>query len=607
MPNLRESKKYSRVIGLSIIIFFVAPAILFAQEDTIPPKKNEFFNNMIDMIRRDTTQRSADEINKTEAEFLPFAGFIIRNINIVRLPFGTPFNDTTKKIKTTLTRIANSIHHTTRKDVIKNNLFFKQYDTIRPYLFSDNERYLRELLYIRDADFIVTRVRHTDSADVTVLVKDVFSLGGSIGSLGLKKTDVELREDNISGSGNAAVVYALYDANRKNDFAFGGELIRRNIKGTFIDQRIGYQSYYNSLHAPSQENYYYYNLKKPLLNRYMNFTYELDASYHSTANKYTGDSIYRSDFRYKYYQFESWLGYNFGSKTFTSKDEKRKLRLLAGLRIINKKFNQRPKKYQSLYNWEYADLTAILGSITFYRQNFFKAQYIYGFGRTEDIPEGVLISITGGHTIKQDLSRPFIGINFQQYGYNKQNNYIDVTLRSEGYLGGKRLEDVNLLASINYFDHLKTIYPKWQQRFFLNFSATHQINTVLNEPLFLTSAFGLPDYGRSYIGGNARISGEAESVFFSPWSLYGFRFAPILFANVTAFQPNKERMRLYSALGGGVRARNESLIFGTIEIKGIYFPGSNYRGERLGLSVSTNLIFKYNNQFVKKPDFIQVN
>ncbi len=607
MQAFQKSKKYSKALVLSVVCLSLFSANIFAQKDSIHRKNNVFFNHMIDIIRQDTTPPSPDKVSKVEREFLPFTGYIVRNIQIVRLPFGTSFRDTARRDNSTLTKLANTLHHLTRRKVIHNNLFFHKNDKLNPYLLADNERFLRELPYIRDADLMITPIGNSDSVDITVLVKDVFSIGGSIGSLGMKKSDIELREDNISGSGNAAVVYAVYDANRKNDFAFGGELVRRNIGGSFIDQRIGYQSYYSSLRAPKQENYFYYNLKKPLLNRYMKFTYELDASYHATSNKYSGDSIYFSDNRYRYYQFESWLGYNTAARKSPIKQEKSKLRLLTGLRILTRKFTVRPRKYQSEYNWQFADLTAILGSMTLYRQNFLKTQYIYGFGRTEDIPEGILISATVGHTIKQDLSRPFVGFNFEQYGFNKRNNYIDVTLRSEGYLGDHGIEDVNLLASVNYFDNLKILGKKWKQRFFLNFSATRQINTKLNEPLFLTNSFGLPEYGRVYIGGDTRISGKAESVFFSPWTLAGFRFAPILFANVTAFQPYQKKMSLYSTFGGGMRVRNESLIFGTIEIKGFYFPGSNYKGESLGLSLSTNVVFKYNTQFIKKPDFIQVN
>ncbi len=562
---------------------------------------------MIEMISRDTSQPAEDEVKRTDREFLPFRGFTIRRINIVRLPFGTSLDDTSHRSKTTLTNIANKLHHLTRKSVIEKNLFFKARDTINPYLLADNERFLRGLSYISHADFKISLVPNTDSADVTVFVKDVFSLGGDIGSLGLKKTDIEAREDNISGSGNAAILYGLYDANRKNDFAFGGELIKRNIGGSFMDQTLGYQSYYTSLKTPHQENYYYFNLKKPLLNRFMSVTYELDASYHSTSNKYNNDSVYLSDFRYRYYQFEGWLGYNINARGYRYINNPTRLRYLSGVRVITRKFGKIPTLYKTNYNWQFADLTAILASFTIYRQNFFKTQYIYGFGRYEDIPEGMEFSATAGQTIRADQSRPYINLSYDQYGFIKRNNYLHFTLKTEGYFAVKKLEDINMLASIDYFSSLKSLGAKWKQRLFLNFSATGQINPVLNEPLFLNSKYAMPEYGNDPRGGDLRITAKGESVFFSPWWLAAFRFAPIVSANLTAFKPYLDKTQLYSSIGAGIRARNESLIFGTIEIKGVYFPGGNYYHESFGIDLSTNIIFKYNTQFLKKPDFIQIN
>ena len=103
---------------------------------------------------------------------------------------------------------------------------------------ADNERYLRQLLYLQDADFFVRRTAPgSDSVDVTVEVKDVFSLGGAINSLGLKQTNLEFREDNFAGTGNAAVAYALYDDSRKNNFAFGGEYI---VGKNFVQHAHGF-------------------------------------------------------------------------------------------------------------------------------------------------------------------------------------------------------------------------------------------------------------------------------------------------------------------------------------------------------------------------------
>ena len=472
---------------------------------------------------------------------------------------------------------------------------------------ADNERFLRQLPYLQDAGFTILPVIGTDSVDIIVAVKDVFSLGGAIGSLGLQQSQVQVREDNFAGSGNAGVLYAFYDDKRKNKFAFGGEYIRRNIGSSFIDGNLGYQSFYPSIVGPKQENIYYLNLVKPLINRYMRWTYEFDIAYHSTKHEYNTDSVYRVNHRYQYYNIEAWAGYNLRAKDFTIQEESNKLRKLIGLRFINQKFQQIPSRYHSLYNWQFADITGLLATVSFYRQNFYKTQFIYGFGRNEDIPEGLLFSITSGYTIKQGLSRPFLGVNYERSHFNTRKNYISFTLRGEGFLNHTSIEDINLLGEIKYFDHLKAMGTKWKQRFFLNLGVAQQVNTILNQPLYANSQFGLPEYGISQIGGNLRVTAKAESVFFSPWSLVSFRFAPFIFSNVGVFSPYLSNAKLLSSVGGGIRTRNESFIFGTIELKGFYFPQRNFYREKFGIEFSTNVIFKYNSQFVKKPDFIQIN
>ena len=597
-------------------LFIALHFSLFAQIDTTnknpaDDKQNTktFLEKMINNFKKDTTEIDHDyEFKRNEDAFRPYDGYIIRNIYVKRLPFGISLSDTSRKLINWVTTLANDLHHITKTKVIRNNLFFKPGQPLKPFLMADNERFLRQLSYLQDADFRIDRIAPgSDSIDVIVEVKDVFSLGGAINSLGLKQSNVEFREDNFAGSGNAAVFYTLYDADRTNDFAFGGEYIRRNIGGSFIDGKIGYQSFYPTFRGPKEENNYYVNLVKPLVNRYMKWTYELDASYHSTRNMYPSDSLYFSDTRYHYYNVEAWAGYNINAKDFTIEQESSKLRKLIGIRFINQYFQQVPEKYQTQYNWQYANQRGILATLSFYRQNFYKTKYIYGFGRNEDIPEGLLLSFTAGYTKKQNISRPFLGFNYQRYQYNKKQNYLGYIIRAEGYLNHKSIQDINLLGSVNYFDHLKSMGSKWKQRFFLNFDLAHQVNTVLNEPLFANSQFGMPEYGRSLIGGTMRATVKAESEFFSPWSIVAFKIAPIFFSNLSVFSPYKTNLKILSSLGGGLRTRNESFIFGTIELKGYYFPQKNFHNESFSFSLSTNIIFKYNTQFLKKPDFIEVN
>ena len=168
---------------------------LFAQEDTAKIKdKKSLILKMVDSFKKDSTEvDEANELERNDKAFDKYQGLIIRNIEIKRLPFGTRSADTTQTLTNTLTNIANKIHHLTKNNVIKRNLFFKENDKIQPFLFADNARFLRQLPYLQDAEISVKKLSPTsDSADILVIVKDVFSLGGAIGSLGLKNTQLEI-------------------------------------------------------------------------------------------------------------------------------------------------------------------------------------------------------------------------------------------------------------------------------------------------------------------------------------------------------------------------------------------------------------------------------
>ena len=604
--------KYFLIIFLSTAfscIYFKS----IAQKDTANQEKT-FLGKVIENLKKDSAEIDySDELKTSEAAFKPYEGLVIRNIIIERIPFGVSIGDTSRRLINSLTKLANSLHHLTKEKVVRKNLFFKKGQPLQPYLMADNERFLRQLLYLQDAQFFVRKIApHSDSVDVFVEVKDVFSLGGAINSLGIKQSSVEFREDNFGGSGNAAILYSLYDQKREKNFAFGGEYDNRNIGGSFMDAKIGYQSFYPSIIGIKEDNNYYVDFHKPLVNRYMAFTYEFSASYHATRNLYNSDSIYFSDARYRYYNIEAWGGYNINAKDFTDLDESKKLRKLIGIRYVDQKFLRVPEKYESVYDWKYQTINAALGTLTFYRQNFYKTKYIYGFGRNEDIPEGLLISFTGGFTERQSAKRPFIGLDFESYHFNSKENYFSYKVAAEGYLHHSAVEDLNFMGSLLYFNHLNNLGPKWKQRFFINFDLAQQVNTVFNQPLFANSQYGLPEYGNEIldnerVGGTLRSTVKVESEFFSPWSLVAFRFAPFVFTNVSAFSPYQYKTKILSSVGGGIRTRNESLVFGTIEFKTYYFPQKNFYNERFRFSLSTNVIFKYNNQIIKKPDFIHIN
>ncbi|HEY0433370.1 MAG TPA: hypothetical protein VGC95_05830, partial [Chitinophagaceae bacterium] len=321
--------------------------------------------------------------------FERYRGRVIRSVTIRRLDFGTSITDTSRTLKTMLTRLANEFHHKTTENVIRNNLFFRPGDTLIPYLFADNERHLRDLPFLQDARISARKVG-ADSVDVTIFTKDVLSLGGDFRMHNTTKVSLALSEDNLAGTGHELLLRTFFDNKRNPKFAEGAEYTGRNLGGSFIDWNAGFLSFNKNFTTGSQnEETVYSGLERPLVNPYMKFTYAANVAWHETHEVYALDTAYDFNTRYRYYNYDAWAGWNTGAfKLSGEANRDNRARTLIALRYLQQRFSQVPGKYQGDYFYQYADIKAILGSVTIFRQDFYKTSYVYGFGLTEDIPEG---------------------------------------------------------------------------------------------------------------------------------------------------------------------------------------------------------------------------
>ncbi|WP_276481817.1 hypothetical protein [Paraflavitalea pollutisoli] len=546
--------------------------------------------------------------------FSIYNGRVIRSINVEVLDFGTAIADTSRRFKSKLTNLANSFHHKTRNHVIRNNLFFQVGDKVSPYLLADNERHLRDQPYMQDARIVIrSSDRSFDSVDVTIFTKDVLSIGGSFRMRNSTSVSGTLREDNLGGWGDRLQGSLLYDQRRKERVGYGAEYIKRNIGGSFIDGYIGFDNFNRAFNSGrNEEMTYYARLIRPLVHPYLRFTYAGEVAYHRTENMYLGDSVYKTDAQYEYYNYDTWIGWNTGAyKVGNVQNENDRLRTLLSMRFFRKQFQQVPDVFSQEYYYDYIDRTAALAALSIFRQDFYKVRYVYGFGRNEDVPEGMDLSFTAGYTQTQGRDRPYAGIDFQRFFFTEKEHYFNYTARVGGYFNKKVIEDVDVLFNLDYFSNLKTLSKNWKQRTFISAGFTLQANKELNEPLFLESPFGLPELrNNKRVYGEIRSTLKGESVFFSPWMFLNFRFAPFIFGNLTLLTPEKQELKksdLYSSIGGGLRSRNESLIFGTLEFKAFFFPRQNYFGDRWRFEFNTNVKFKYNRQFIKRPELILAN
>jgi hypothetical protein len=540
-----------------------------------------------------------------------YDGKIIRNIVLRGLPFGVPFADTSRKAEAKVIQIAESLHTPTRKEVIRNNLFFKKGDRFQATLVSDNEKHFRDLHYLRDASISVIR-EEKDSVDVLVMWKDVLSLGVGLQFISESVFGLSLIEDNFKGTGHSISLHALTEKDRRPHFGSGGDLILRNIKGSFTDGYAGFETYNNTINTGNRnEKTFYAGLLRPLVHPYLRFTFGVAADQHTTLNAFPDDTLYESDHRYRFYNYEIWGGWNVQALKVLRKLKDDRLRMLLGLRYFQQQFSEVPIRYQQQYYYLYPDISGTLASVTLFRQDFYKARYIYGFGRNEDIPEGLDIAWITGWTKKSGINRLYYGVNAQRFFFTANENYFRFTLKADGFARQQKMEDMNLMFNVEHLSRLLHLGTQWRQRYLTTFSVARQFRTVLNEPLFLQSDFGLQEWSSDTATlGHSRITLKTESVFYSGWHVAYFYFAPFVAGSICLFTPMGKtfaQSNWYQSISFGLRTRNESLVFNTIELRGYFFPVKNFRGRRWDVEVNTNIRFKYNKQFIKKSEIINVN
>lgn len=605
--------------GCYICIFFSAFIFIYnpvaAQGD--PAKNDTFFlakkKGLLGRFGKSISRTPPDEApEKVENPFLQYKGKIIRSIESMQLGFQYDIDDTSR-IKNDLgVRLAKTFHKNSAKSVIEKNLFFKKGDHLSPYLLADNERYLRELVYIKDARILVEfAVGSTDSVDVVVLTKDVFSIGGKLNISSKDKGRVELREENFMGSGSRVLISGYYENPRSPNTGIGGEWIKRNIAGSFIDLIAGYQDYGNAFSSDrNQETIFYTRLEKPLVTPYIPTTGALEWTYRRTRNVFNTDSVYRDSIKYINYNLDAWFGYSLDNRRSLYENKEIRVHRFIAIRGFRQFFQTIPTIYKTQYDSRFTDFTGALASLNIFRQVFYKTSFIYGFGRKEDIPEGFNAAVTGGYVEKEDIKRPYAGIDLSLANFRKKGLYVNYTFRIGGYFYRKRFEDVDFLLGVDHFTRLRKLRPNWYNRIFMSSGLTAQANPVLNTPLYLNNIYGLPYFSNGTLKSDMRATFKVESVFYNTTKILGFRFAPFVFSDAVLLKPTKMNLKhsdIFTAIGGGVRTRNENLTFGTVELRAYYFPRTNGDMKGWKIELNSNIRFRFRSTFISRPDFVIAN
>lgn len=588
-------------------------SVLHAQKDSttvVPRKKSNIMQAAINAVSRSHSSDTGQVIlnTKSETPFLAYEGKGIRHIIIRQFGFEKTFTDTSRGIKYFGTRLLNSLHKNTRQWVIRNNLFLKEGSTLNALKVADNERFLRTLNFIQDARILVNYLPdNPDSVDLVVITKDLFTITAEINDFSPDRQKFRVGDANVMGIGQRLQFTSLMDKRRNPSYGFDVLYTKTNICNTFINASLDYSRInHNRRDGTENESAWYFTLERPLVSQYKHMAGALTIGNSQSYNTYgQPDSTF---YHYRYSNYDIWVGYNLDVKKILA-NKKRSLRKFVSLRYLQNNFSEIPYQVQGKYDQRFNDRKGVLGQITFFKQDFYKTNYIYGFGTTEDMPYGYNVALTAGWYKQFNLSRPYAGIDANRYIASNKGDFIQYFIRAGGYLHQNSLQDASVLLGTSLFSRL-FLYKNLKLRQYIRFSYTRQFDRVALDPLRINNPFGLRYFISDSLQGDRRMSLHSETFFFLKYKAFGFQFAPFVFGDATLLTPEKtsiSKSNMYYGLGGGVRTRNENLVFGTIELRAIYFPRKVENLNTFKVQINTNLRFRYNTNFVKAPDVIQLN
>lgn len=601
-------------VGILLLFFSFHGGFLFAQDpqDTAQQKNNT------PLLQRKTTQKVISSIKRTpppdsvvtiksETPFLPYEGKIIRKIVINQIGFERAITDTTRWVKTTAAKLANRLHNDTKSWVIRNNLFIREGKPLNPYRVADNERYLRDLDFILDSRiYVLPFSEESDSVDLLVTTRDVFSFGAVFVPYSATEYRMRLQESNLGGMGQKVRLTSIYDYDRSPKTGYEFQYQKTNVFGSFINASLAYTEI-NTGRSVGEENEYGYlfRLDRPLFNPFARWTGALEWSRNWSKNNFN-EEINSFD-NYRYDIKDIWAGYSFGLKKLSTKPThgEDRNRTIIALRAFDQDFSTLPEKiFSSDDSMRYVDRSNILGQLSFFKQNFYKTRYVLGFGRTEDIPYGYRMSFTGGWEKERGIQRAYTSAEVIMSTVSENGTFYTYTAKLGNYLREDLMEDALAQVSISRYSKLY-IMNKYKIRHFAEIGLASQLNRTMKRGLDINDTNGINGFKPDSLLGAKRVRLRMEAVVFAPWKVFGFHMAPVVNIDLAYLAQENEKLakqeNLFSGFATALRARNENLIFNTVEARLYYYPKtvegiSSWRAE-----FRANLRIKYPTELVTAP------
>lgn len=548
-----------------------------AQKDSASASQSAISSFIYDRI---VSQKSGSKemVNQYE-ELQQLAGKRINSITVRQLDiFGPTFTDTSKVTDVGVERFANRVHTKTNERIIRKNIVLEEGHILTVEDALENERILRVLPFIKDAR-VCGRVNPEDTTavDLTILTKDVFAFGVRMRFRSISSGAIEMYNQNIWGIGHQISATSVYNVDDEPYLGIETEYSINNINGNFVNLSAGYSDTYRQkgVRVDSQKDFLRVSTKWGGGALYHRLTH--------TQRFYENPAMLIDSF-IGYQNLDLWAGYSFqvGGNYATNN-----LQLIFSGRYRNLHYLERPPVGTD-GNQFFSDSKLYMASVSLARRYYIRDHHILGYGITEDIPKGFLHELVFGYENNEFEDRYYAHlfmstgnlINFKP-SYMYLSGGIGTFFNSKGATQG--------MGELNW-GYVSRQFPVGNQsaRQFFSLRYVYGINRYEQENLLLKNRYGIRGFYSEEATGHQRLVLSSESVIFLRKMLLNFNFALYGFAdlgiigdsNTSIFKEN-----YYWGIGGGVRIRNENLVFRTIQLRIAFYPNHPADFHSVGFSL----------------------
>ncbi len=572
-----------KYIAVTLIIMFWLNQITFAQHPVVKKDSADVYRKIEEFSKKKRITKfvydlffipvspvipaqKKKKLKKQPKIIVPnYEGKIIRSINITTLdPFGTTINGGNAALKNILYKAGNSLHIRTQHITIRDLLLIHKNKPFDSLLAKESERLIRAQIYVHEVSVIVqsTSIK-SDSVDIYIRVMDTWSVVPN-GAVSGTNFSIYLEEKNFLGLGHD-FQNNFSSNNFKGKNTYKTNYLIPNIRNTYISAAFHYErdeknNFSNSL-----------SVDRPFFSPFAKWAAGIYAG-HQFRNELIkiADSVYLPQ-KIKLNTQDCWAGY--ALQIFKGNTENaRTTNLTAAGRFARTHYIEKLDAVYDTLNI-YADEDLYLAMIGIATRKYVQDKYIFKYGITEDVPVGMVYSLTCGYRVKNNSGQIYLGGRASFGNFNKFG-YLSTFCEYGTFLRPGHTEQGVISAGINYFTELLEIGGV-KIRQFIKPQYTIGIYRLPNENLNINNGNGIQGFNSSKLTGTQKLILTLQTQFYLPWRLLGFRFGPyfvysfgMLGNDVSGFK----KSRVYSQAGLGLLVNNEFLVLNTFQVSIAFYP-----------------------------------